>query len=149
MRRHIICLSVLLAGLIISASPAQAGILRKANNSFTKAFVDSNSYTKIISGQMYTSDEKATVTLSAIYKADGSASDYHRVWCKATMDGEPVVVWANNKYYDLKIPAQYCFGGSEISLYAEGYDSSRDCRISGDYIFHSYIHRIILSFLLS
>ena len=101
---------------------------------FTKAFVDSNSYTYITSNTMTMYKEYADVKVTNIYKADGSASDYKYVWVKATPDGDPVKVKLGDSWTQISIPSANRFAGMNVSMHAKGNDPSLDCKITGSWL---------------
>lgn len=103
-----------------------------SDTTFTKKYVDSNTYTQITSLCKDRSTDYATVTVSNIYKANGSASTYTTVYAKAT-DYSTVKTVYKGTPCNLPIPTSYRGAGHWISLYAKNTNSSLDCMISGSY----------------
>ena len=98
--------------------------------SFTKKFVDSNSYTFITSAVKDTYSETADIKISNIYKADGSSSNYNIVWIKVSGVDEGVPI-TKGYWYTMDLPPLYKDAGDSIILYAKGNNARLDCMISG------------------
>lgn len=101
---------------------------------FTKAYVDSNTYSYITSNTMTQSKSYAEVKISAIYDASGSSSDYQYVWVKATSNGEAKKVKVGDNWTKISIPSANQFAGMNIAMYAMGNNPKLDCMISGAWL---------------
>lgn len=102
------------------------------DTTFTQRYVDSNTFTQVVSLRKSATSDRATLTLSNIYKADGSTSNYQYILAKATNQGSTISV-RKGTTRDLSIPEGYRAVGSLIVLYARGNNPSLDCRISGTF----------------
>lgn len=122
-----LCLVVLMASMAVSVLGTEV--------TFSKKYVDSNTYTGIAAATKETTTSTACVYISAIYKADGSASTYSRLYAMATYVGESKVI-RSGRSTDIPIPADYQGAGNYIVLYLMGYDPSLDCRVSGSWSVH-------------
>ena len=101
-----------------------------AEVTFTRKYVDSNTYSNIVYATKYQTTSYATVIVNQIFKADGTSSNYKYVYCRVAPDGESVLVTKGNSY-DLKIPTGLQVPGQNILLQAKGHNASLDCQISG------------------
>ena len=106
-----------------------------AETQFTAKFVDSNQYTYVCTAQQYTYSDYAAVEITQIFKADGSLSNYKKVYCKSMPVGTAVLVekgtWSN-----IPIHSSVKGVGKSNDLYAMGNDPSLDCKISGYWNVH-------------
>lgn len=105
-------------------------VCEASDTSFSNAYVDSNTYSYVTSATALQYSSTADVLVTNILKADGSASNYKQVYCKATGSGTPVLV-TKGSYYTLTVPISNRGEGKSIGLYAMGNNPSLDCRISG------------------
>lgn len=101
-----------------------------AQITLSSVFVDSNTYTYVASGTKQTGTGNTLLYITNLYKADGSASPYRRVYAKATSLGTPVSAQLGS-WYSLVLPSAYQAAGSKVSLYLMGNDPALDCRASG------------------
>lgn len=97
---------------------------------FSSVYVDSNTYTPVVTGTKQTSIGNTQLYINNLYKADGSASSYRRVYAKATSSGTPVSAQLGS-WCSLALPSAYQMAGSRVILYLMGNDPSLDCRASG------------------
>lgn len=97
---------------------------------FSPAYVDSNTYTPVVTGTKQTGTANTVLYITNLYKADGSASSYKRVYAKATSSGTPVSAQLG-MWYSLSLPSASQAAGSKIILYLMGNDPALDCRASG------------------
>ena len=97
---------------------------------FSSAYVDSNTYTPVVTGTKQTGTANTALYITNLYKADGSASSYKRVYAKATSSGTPVSAQLG-MWYSLSLPSASQAAGSKIILYLMGNDPALDCRASG------------------
>lgn len=97
---------------------------------FSFVYVDSNTYTPVVTGTKQTGTANTALYITNLYKADGSASSYKRVYAKATSSGTPVSVQVGS-WYSLSLPSASQAAGSKIILYLMGNDPALDCRASG------------------
>ena len=97
---------------------------------FSSAYVDSNTYTPVVTGTKQTGTANTALYITNLYKADGSASSYKRVYAKATSSGTPVSAQLGT-WYSLSLPSASQAAGSKIILYLMGNDPALDCRASG------------------
>ena len=97
---------------------------------FSSAYVDSNTYTPVVTGTKQTGTANTALYITTLYKADGSASSYKRVYAKATSSGTPVSAQLG-MWYSLSLPSASQAAGSKIILYLMGNDPALDCRASG------------------
>lgn len=102
---------------------------------FTKALVDSNSYTPIAIAKKYQYTDTASVIVSEIYTADGLTPAYNQVYLKAMPEGKEKLVEKMHSY-NLEIPAVYRNAGSDVMLYGMGHLSWLDCRVTGRWDVH-------------
>ena len=124
--------SILIVALLLAISTFVASATEVT---FSKAYVDSNQYRSVTSAKKETTTTCADVKITDIYKADGSSSNYKKVYAKATYTGESVLV-TKGSYYELTIPASYRSAGNTVYLYAMGHNPSLDCKISGYWLVH-------------
>lgn len=120
-------LAVFAAGMLVMATHL---VCEAKDASFSNAYVDSNTYSYVTSATALQYSSTADVLVTNILKADGSASNYKQVYCKATGSGTPVLV-TKGTYYTLTVPISNRGEGKSIGLYAMGNNPSLDCRISG------------------
>lgn len=136
-------LVIALSGAIFATSTANAAVSK-----FNKSYVDSNQWTKVASASKETNSELVRVKISAIYKANGNASNYKRVKGYIGLSSNGYMVtntkrcWKvdsvddDGKQYDgytlfsVKYD-QYRYRGTKLAFVAMGNDPSLDCRISG------------------
>lgn len=97
---------------------------------FSSSYVDSNTYTPVVTGTKQTGTANTALYITNLYKADGSASSYKRVYAKATSSGTPVSAQLG-MWYSLSLPSASQAAGSKIILYLMGNDPALDCRASG------------------
>lgn len=97
---------------------------------FASAYVDSNTYSPVVTGTKQTFTTNTNLYITNIYKADGSASSYKRVYAKASALGSAVSVQVGS-WYSLSLPSTYQTAGSRVILYMMGNDPALDCRTSG------------------
>ena len=97
---------------------------------FSSVYVDSNTYTPVVTGTKQTGTANTALYITNLYKADGSASSYKRVYAKATSSGTPVSAQLG-RWYSLSLPSASQAAGSKIILYLMGNDPALDCRASG------------------
>lgn len=102
---------------------------------FTNALVDSNTWTTVKSASK---DGTANpyVKVTAIYKADGSASNYQYVRVNILSNGYQASTSTNTKIskgtiVEIPIATAYKVKGKNITLMGMGNNSSLDCRITG------------------
>lgn len=101
----------------------------------TKAYVDSNSYSYVTHAVKDTATDYATFSFTGIYKADGTTSDYRKVYAKANSSGTEYSLSVGNSY-NMTIPAGWRSAGSVVNLYCKGNNPKLDCRISGRWNVH-------------
>lgn len=123
-------LSIFLVVLIMASAVVVANAANTAM--FTKAFVDSNQYTYVTSATKVYNTTYADVTVSQIFKDDGSNSAYSYVWCTSSkyLEGRRVT---KTVPMSLPVPEAAQTAGSTVILYAKGNNPSLDCRISGSW----------------
>lgn len=102
---------------------------------FSSKRVDSNEWTYVTGGKKETTTSSADLKITALYKADGSASDYWRIYAKATSSGTKTYV-EKGSYYTIPIPSSFQAAGSNVSLYLMGHSPSLDCKASGNWVVH-------------
>lgn len=119
------------AAMVETDVDAAAVTPRTTVASFTKAFVDSNSYTYITQGTMTVAKTYAEVQITNIYDAKGNTSDYKYVKIKATANGEEKKVKVGNTWTKVSIPSNCQFAGMSLPMLAMGNDPSLDCKITG------------------
>ena len=122
-----LCLAVLIASM--------ATMVFAASSSFSSKFVDSNQWTSITNCRKQTTTSTADLKITALYKADGSTSDYWRIYAKASSIGSKTYV-EKGTYYPINIPDDYRAAGSYVTLYLMGHSPSLDCRASGEWVVH-------------
>ena len=122
-----LCLVVLIASM--------ATMVFATEVTFSSKLVDSNDWTYITSGKKETKTSTADLKITALYKDDGSASNYWRIYAKATSSGTKTYV-EKGSYYALAIPSSYQAAGCYVSLYLMGHTPSLDCKASGSWVIH-------------
>lgn len=123
--RKIICL-LLMVSLISSSFTCFASV-----SNFRKVLVDSNSYNEVTAATKSLGGVTTGVLeLDAIYKADGSASNYSRVYAKTSFSASGVVA-VKGRSTTLTIYPGMLENGDRVTLLMKGYNSSLDCRVSG------------------
>ena len=98
---------------------------------FSMRFVDSNSFTYIVSDEKKTSQAIGYIYIREIYKSDGSESDYNRIKVRAGSEGKGTTI-LKERSYNIPIPDSYKIGDS-VPLYAKGNNPALDCLISGEW----------------
>lgn len=111
------------------------GICSAQEAVISKAYVDSNTYSYIANAVKDTTTNNAIFNLTAIYKSDGTTSNYRKVYAKANSDGVEYSVSVGD-YLSMTIPAGSRTAGSRVFLYCKGNNPSLDCRISGYWNVH-------------
>ena len=106
-----------------------------AETQFAAKFVDSNQYTYVCTAQQYSYSDYAAVKITQIYKADGSSSNYKKVYCKSMLIGEERLV-EKGTWSDIPIHSSVKGAGKNNELYSKGNDPSLDCKISGYWNVH-------------
>ena len=101
----------------------------------SKAYVDSNTYSNIANAVKDTTTNNAVFNLTAIYKADGTASNYRKVYARANSNGIEYSVSVGD-YCSMTIPAGSRSAGRRVYLYCKGNDPSLDCKVSGYWNVH-------------
>lgn len=100
---------------------------------FTRQYVDSNQWTYVCDSSSTNKSKYLEVKIAAIYKADGSDSNYKKVkmYCAAgsLVVGSETISIGDTKFYD--VPSGYNAAGTINKLFAMGNDPSLDCQISG------------------
>ena len=122
-----LCLVVLIASM--------ATMVFAASSSFNSAFVDSNQWTYVTTCKKETTSSTADLKITALYKADGSTSDYWRIYAKASSSGKKTYV-EKGSYYTIDIPDSYQNAGKYVPLYLLGHSPSLDCKASGQWVVH-------------
>lgn len=125
-------LSILSVFLLIAA---MITIVSATEVSFAKRYVDSNEWRYVTTAKKETETTTASILITAIYKADGSPSNYWRLYAKAT-NGGPSRYIEKNVWYSISIPDTYQKAGKYVSLYLMGHDPSLDCQVSGYWVVH-------------
>lgn len=106
-----------------------------AEELFFYADVDSNSFTPIISAQKDSYGEVGTVYINKIHTANGGASLYSTVHCRATIYGEDEPV-TKGQSVNLALPVGYREAGNHVQLQAKGNTPYLDCQITGYWNVH-------------
>lgn len=105
---------------------------------FTRQYVDSNQWTYVCDSSSTDKSKYLQVKIAAIYKADGSDSNYKKVkiYCAAGnyVVGSETIGINDSKFYD--VPSDYNAAGTINKLFAMGNDPSLDCQISGFFTTH-------------
>ena len=122
-----LCLVVLMASMAVSVLCAGAV--------FSNRFVYGGSFGYVASGTKELETSTAAVYISQIYKADGSSSDYWRLYAKATSGGTSTKI-TKGKSCDIEIPGMYQKAGSYVALYLKGHDSNLNCIVDGSWTVH-------------
>lgn len=116
--------------IVLAMILSMATVAFAAEASFSKKAVDSNEWCYITSAKKGTTSDYASLYISNLYKADGSASGYSQVYAKATYNGTSTI--ATKGYtVQVSIPSGYRAAGNSVSLYLMGHDPSLDCQASG------------------
>lgn len=118
-----------LVALIVS----MATVVFATEATFSSKYIDSNEWTYVTSGKKATRTSTADLKITALYEADGSTSDYWRIYAKATSVGTKTYV-EKGSYYAISIPSSYQAG--YVSLYLMGPLPSLDCRGRGNWVIH-------------
>lgn len=106
-----------------------------AEQKFSKAYVDSNSYSAIASAYKDTDGDYGSLKITDIYKANGSSSDYQCVYCRtADLNSEKLVY--KGSWYELQLPSYLRVKGKTVYLYVKGHNPKLDCRVSGYWNVH-------------
>ena len=120
-----LCLVVLIASMATMAFAA--------SSSFTSRSVDSNEWTPIVSCTKQTTTSSADLKITALYQADGSTSNYWRIYAKATAIGSKTYV-EKGSFYSIAIPDNYRAAGTSVTLFLMGHTPSLDCKASGEWV---------------
>ena len=134
LKRVIVGVSV--AGVLVSTNAMAS---QKVTAAFSKVKVDSNEYTTIAKVTKKADYEFAYVTISEIYKADGSSSNYQQIKGKVVFNdngtwkicGEKPVKKGEEANFRLPINAQRV--GVTLRFRAMGNDPSLDCKVTGHF----------------
>lgn len=127
---------VCVAGVLVSTNAMAS---TKVTAAFSKVKVDSNEYTTIAKVTKQIDYEYAYVTISDIYKADGSASNYQQIKGKVVFNDagtwkiceEKVVKKDTETKFILKNNAKY--EGVTLRFRAMGNNPSLDCKVTGHF----------------
>ena len=130
---------VSVVGVLVSTNAMAS---TKVSAAFSKVKVDSNEYTTIAKITKQIKYEYAYVTISDIYKADGSASNYQQIQAKVVYNDngtwkiceEKAVKKGEKADFHLLINAQRA--GVTLRFRAMGNNPSLDCKVTG--YFESY-----------
>lgn len=125
-------LSLAMAAFLIAS---MAIVILGAEVSFNRKYVDSNTWTYTATDRKETKTDDAELKITQLLKADGSSSDYWRIYAKATSSGAKTYV-EKGSYWDIPIPEDYREAGKSVSLYLMGHLPSLDCRASGHWVVH-------------
>ncbi len=125
-------LSILSVFLLIAA---MITIVSATEVSFTKRYVDSNEWTFVTTAKKQTTTTTASIYVTAIYKKDGSDSDYWRLYARASSTGSSKLI-TSGSWCDLTIPTAYRDAGKFVPLELMGHDPSLDCQVSGYWVVH-------------
>lgn len=116
--------------IVLAMILSMATVAFAAEFPFSKEYVDSNQWTYIDSENKDTTSEYASLYISDLLKADGSASGYSKIYAKATYSGTSTI--ATKGYtVSVAIPSKSQAAGSSVALYLMGHDPSLDCKASG------------------
>lgn len=134
MKKTIISILTILAiylstNLIAKASIVESGCFTY----FFKQYVDSNEYTYICSSTSSGWLDGVQISLGAIYKANGSESNYKKVYVMPHTNGttlESRLLNVNTSTY-YSVPAAYQGNNVSSQLFAMGHNPSLDCQITG------------------
>ncbi|MBP5623577.1 MAG: hypothetical protein J6X36_01755 [Lachnospiraceae bacterium] len=100
---------------------------------FFNQYVDSNQYTYVCSSYGSGWVDHLQVYVGAIYKANGSESNYKKVYVMPSAGGNSLdsrlLKVGNTSYYS--IPAAYQGNDVTSQLFAMGHNPSLDCQITG------------------
>lgn len=130
---------VCVAGVLVSTNIMAATVSDGVSTSYTKVKVDSNEYTTIAKVTKEKKYEYAYVTISNIYKADGSTSNYQQIKGKVVFNDagtwkiceEKVVKKDTETKFILKNNAKY--EGVTLRFRAMGNNPSLDCKVTGHF----------------
>lgn len=125
-------ISIVSAFLMIAA---MITIISATEVTFTKRYVDSNEWTFVTTAKKETTTTTASIKVTAIYKADGSDSDYWRLYAKASSGGTSTMI-TSGSWCDVQLPKTYQGAGKFVPLFLMGHDPSKDCQVSGYWVVH-------------
>lgn len=107
---------------------------------FTKQYVDSNEWTYVCYAQSPRKSTELSISISKIYKADGTTSNYKRIKVnpaiRNVLQGSRTLFVGSTTYYT--IPSAYRAAGEKYIFFAMGNDPALDCQISGSFIAQQY-----------
>ena len=129
-RKNFVSGIVLAAIIILYAAP----VVRAASIEFYSRFVDSNQWTYICQEVKETTTSSVDVYISALYKADGSSSNYQYVKECACLGTSCTI--ALGYVETLPLSSVHQSAGSHIQLYLKGNNPALDCKASGTFIVH-------------
>ncbi len=124
-------LGIILACIMIMSI---SGTCMATEASFSKVYVDSNTWTHIKTLKKETTTKTATLNLKAIYKANGATSNYVKIETK--VQGGYAKISYVGVMNTIPIPSSRQSAGKSVPLYAMGYNPRLDCRITGSWIVH-------------
>lgn len=110
-----------------------------ASNTFSSVKVDSNEWSYVSNAVKETTYGEIETRITAIYKANGDASNYKQIKGRFTSGGNCCttsnsysVKLKENLFCDLK--DSYKKVGKAITFWGMGRDASLDCKVSGKFI---------------
>lgn len=121
---------VLSAVLTVALAISMTSVCFAEGKTFEKRSVDSNTFVSVTGYTKTQTSGTADVKITEIYKADGSASNYKKVYAKVNRDGAEKSIEKGTEDI-LDIPANAQGKGTVIFLYCKGNNPSLDCQVSG------------------
>ncbi len=103
-----------------------------------RKFIDSNTPTYITTAHKSSYGNLVEVKITQMYKADGSASNYNRLYVRMGASGQQSsqkVVYKGN-WTSFSLNSAYVNIGTAIQFYGMGYDPALDCQITGYFNAH-------------
>lgn len=101
------------------------------SSTVSKCALDSNEWGYVTSAAKAATGSQASVLVTDIYKADGSASNYSKIKVKVGKDGaacaETTATKGSTK--TLTLSTSYQAKGTSLSLYGMGNDPALDCKV--------------------
>lgn len=102
---------------------------------FNKKYVDSNTWSEIVSDKKDSGSGYCSVTVNGIYKADKSPSNYKKVKVTCRVKKDTAITKSSytapkGKICIMSLEKEYQVRSRDIILYAQGNDPSLDCWIS-------------------
>lgn len=101
-------------------------------------FIDSNTWTSITTANKSSYGNLVEVKITAMFKADGTASNYSRLNVRLGSTGQqsPKQVVYKGYWHSFSLGSNYVYTGTAINFYGMGYDPALDCRITGYFNAH-------------